>query len=140
MSWEKTDTNLEHIYHHPDSDMDMLRRFLNANGFNRMHSYQAGMNVTRVLSSGGFYGMSSYISDDPPYLDHKQYFKNSSTGLCCLTYNPYQYADEIRAEVEQWALANGLEAEVYDAAHSWYYPGNTCFVVIHIPGEKIVLE
>ena len=85
MSWEKTDTNLEHIYHHPDSDMDMLRRFVNANGFNRMHSYQAGMNVTRVLSSGGFYGMSSYISDDPPYLDHKQYFKNSSTGLCCLT-------------------------------------------------------
>ncbi len=140
MAWERTDANyIKNIYHSSESNMDMLRRFIEANGFDRMHDYQPGANIKKVLLSGGFYGRYS-SENDPPYHDHKQYFKNTKTGLCCLTYNPYEQADKIRAKIKKWAHDNGLEADVYDASHSWYSPNNTCFVVIHLPGRKIVLE
>ena len=46
----------------------------------------------------------------------------------------------IQEKVETWAEKNGLEAEVYDAAHSWYYPGRTCFIVIHLPRVSILVD
>ena len=142
MSWVKTENeSLEAIYHHKGyADMTMLRRFVDANGFNRMHGYQSGENIHSILKNGGFYGRVFSHDNNPPYVDHTQFFKNSMTGVCCLTYNPYKNADVIRDEVVQWAVANGLGAEVYSSEHSWYYPGHTSFVVIHLPGDKILLD
>jgi len=142
VSWEKTDNkSIQGIYHDKNlSDMVMLRRFVEINGFDRMHSYHDGLDIQSILKTGGFYGREYTPKNRPPHIDHPKLFKNTSTGLCCLTYNPYKNADRIRSEIELWASAHRLEAEVYDSSHSWYYPGHTCFVVIHLPGDIVFIE
>lgn len=69
-----------------------------------------------------------------------QYFKNVETGVCCLTYNTYEKIDKVRAALTDWSAKNGLAFEVYEPEHSWYYPNNTCFVVIHLLNNVIKLK
>lgn len=71
----------------------------------------------------------------PPEIDHAVAFK-SRTGKCWLTYQPYQCADALRPQVEEWAARHGLRALVYDKNCSWYYPGGTCLVVIEVPDAE----
>lgn len=141
MSWEKIDAvHIRGVFCPGYSDMDILNRFVSVNEFDTIHSYWQGYAIKNVLAKGAFSGMPSDKKNDPPHLDHSKLFKSSKTGVCCLTYNPYESAESIRSEIEQWAINNDLEAEIYDSAYSWYYPHHTCFVVIHLPGDTIYVD
>lgn len=120
MAWDKISKKSirQHIYSSSCSNFEMLYKFINANGFDRMHDYQQGIRLVNVFENGGFYGRCTYRAVAPPYLDHSKFFKNSRTGVCCLTYNPYKLAEEIRTEIQRWTQNNGLEAEIYDSSYS----------------------
>ena len=137
MSWiNTTEINLFNIYHGEFSDFNILKKFINDNGFNKMNYYLYHRPVKEVLTAGGFYASATHDNRcRPPYIDHARYFKNTKTGTCCLTFNPYQTVEAIREEVDYWCFKNGLVAEY--SAQSWYYPGSTCFVVIHLPEKKV---
>lgn len=142
MAWERTTReNLrKHIYHGSKSDFDMLELFLRANQFDKMHSLGAGTDIVRMLQTGQIRSYGDLRTVRPPYRDHVKFYKSSSTGICCMTYAPYVNAAEILPEVQQWAMENGVEADVYDSSCCWYYPGAACFVVIHLPGVRIRLK
>ena len=144
MAWFKTTpTEIRGIYHSDQSDFERLEAFIKANGFNRMHGWNTGDKVEKIIRSGSLVSNGRFectYPKKPPYIDHPRYFKNTQTKVCCLTYSPYYDADDIREEISEWANSLGLKAEVYDSSESWYSPGNTCFVVISLPEVEIKLK
>lgn len=141
MSWTTINRNfMSHIRSCEHSDKEMLANFIKANGFTKMTNYETGWNIKKVLSEGGHIGVYQKWGDMPPFLDHSQYFKNVETGVCCFTYNTYENIDKVKAALTDWSAKNGLAFEVYEPEHSWYYPDNTCFVVIHLPNDVIKLK
>lgn len=139
MSWESTKgDNLKQIYHTSDSDFSVLKKFVEANHFDRFASFSHYYDVHKVLTNGGFYGRLVFEIEKPPFHDHLVYFKDSKHKITCLTYSPYQEASEIEDEVKQWAEEKGMAAEVYDSSKSWYYPNHTCFVVLHLKGTTVL--
>lgn len=149
--WKKT-ADLSTIYHGKNSVLEWLEEFCKVNEFTTRAQECGGEvyhNVAKVIRTGMISYYSGRTYEQPPYIDHANYFKNPKTGLVCLTYNPYQSAktletshpespfDDRRKSVYEWAEENGLYAELYD--YSWYFPGATCFVVISAsPGSVIV--
>ena len=87
----------------------------------------SGLDWERILYTGRI-TYKEPNQDDPPELDHPVLFKGD--GGVWLAYQPYISPERIRGPVAIWAEERGLYAEIYDAEASWYYPGNTCLVVI----------
>lgn len=137
--WYKiTDDLLRRIKGGDKSDLDMLRRFVAANGFTR-YSRVGAQDWGRFLRYGrDMFGYPHIVTECPPYMDHERTFKNTRTGTVCLTYQPYEHA--VGSEIIAWAKERGLVAEIHAPLHSWYYPGWTSLVVIHLPGVEIKLE
>lgn len=105
MAWDDLTTrDWRRIYHGERSNLKMLDDFVKINGFNRMHSACLDSNVRRTLETGRHsYHRWHDMNNAPPELDHAKFFKNTKTGVCCLTYNPYFDADEIQEKVKTWA-------------------------------------
>lgn len=141
MSWTTINKNImNHIYSCEYSDKEILLRFINANGFTKMTECDVNWNVKKVLTEGGYIGFIDTYGTEPPFIDHSQYFKNPKTGVCCLTYNPYEKTEKVREALVEWASKYKLKFEVYEPEDSWYYPNKTCFVVIHLPNDVIKLK
>lgn len=114
--------------------------FVKANGFNRW-TQPGSQDYKRFLTNGRDTTGFPHISKEcPPFMDHARAFKNTETGIVCMVYQPYEPVDNVREAVKDWVIGGGLEAEVYDPEYSWYYPGHTCLVVIHLPGVEIKLR
>ena len=141
MAWTTINRNfMKQIYSCEHSDKEMLLDFINVNGFSKMKAYESGQSIRKVLKQGGPSDISDILDIIPPFLDHSQYFKNANSEVACLTYNTYENIDNVRKALTEWTEKKGLEFEVYEPKHSWYYPKNTCFVVIHLPGVVIKLK
>ncbi len=141
MAWTTINRNfMKHINSCEYSDRKLLLDFINANGFSKMTECDVNWNVKWVLVQGGYIGSYNPYGTAPPFIDHSQYFKNTDTGVCCLTYNTYKNVDTVRDALVKWSANSGLEFEVYEPEHSWYYPNKTCFVVIHLSGNEIKLK
>lgn len=121
------------------SDLSLFKSWAEGKGITRYTPAGSGGNWHQELQTGR--RRYARYRDDPPYLDHGYFFKNPHYSMdgnpprlkTWLAYQPYQRAEDIRAEVWDWAVGHGLRAAVYSADKSWYYPGATCLVVIDIP-------
>lgn len=114
------------------------KEFLDANGFTRATYYQNQEVIEKILKSGTFSSTGvGKPRENIPHLDHAIIYKNPKTKVCCLVYIPYNDANKIRDEVNQWAESKGLKAEIYE--HSWYND-STCLVIISLPSAKIFLK
>lgn len=141
MAWTTINRNfMKHINSCEHSNKELLLDFINANGFSKMTECDVHWNVKWLLVQGGYIGSYNPLGTAPPYIDHSQYFKNTDTGVCCLTYNTYEKIDTVRAALAKWSANSGLKFEVYEPEHSWYYPNKTCFVVIHLSDDEIKLK
>ena len=139
MWYRLTDDRINHFHEGKQFNPDMLKAFVRANGFD-MTTFSWPKDYAKLLRDGRFPHHYRNIEQNmPPYLDHARIFKNTDTGLMCITYQPYKEACENISTIEQWATNNGLKADVYSPARSWYYPGATCLVVIHLPEVNIKL-
>ena len=139
MTWRETTlNNLKTIYSGEYSDFSLLEEFVRRNGFNRMSTSVPDYGVADIIRKGGDYGRYDKKQyDKPPYIDHKCFFKNTKTGITCLTYNPYYEVGDIKNDVEKWAATYGLKTLFSD--NSWYYPGRTCFVVACVKEADIII-
>lgn len=119
---------------------EMFRAFTVVNRFNR-YSFPGDQDYARYLKTGrSLCGYPHVFTSVPPYMDHARSFKNTASGVICLAYQPYRMPSEIEMEVNNWADKRGLIADIYDKRFSWYYPGGTCLVIIHLPGTSIFLK
>lgn len=139
--FDTTEQNIQRIYHRDNSRFDMLRRSIEVNGFNKMAFFCGDdINIPTIIKHGKHFPQYNPVRDKAraPYQDHTTYYKNTKTGVCCLTYAPYYNAEDIRKEVEEWAEKWGLKADVYDADKCWYSK-DTCFVVIYLPTTNVII-
>lgn len=97
-------------------------------GLTRYTAGVSGLDWPRILLTGRLAWLAG-IPDDPPELEHAVLFR-SHDGRCWLTYQPYALPEDVRDRVKGWAKEHGLAAEVYPPSASWYFPGDTCLVVI----------
>lgn len=137
--WNNTRENIQRFHCGQYFDTARFMDFIDKNGFNR-YSMTVQTDYKRFLQTGrALYGYPHIIREYPPYMDHGRSFKNTTTGAVCIVSQPYREATEIEAQVKAWAAERGIEADVYDASHSWYYPGHTCLIVFHLPGVGITV-
>lgn len=121
------------------SSLPLFKAWAAGKGITRFRHANAASDWRRELQTGRSHYTPCAV--DPPYLDHSFYFKNprftendeSPHTKIWLAYHPYRNAEDIQNEVQNWAVAHGLRAVVYDASKSWYYPGATCLVVVDLP-------
>lgn len=113
--------------------MEMHKAFLGRNGLTQWAFVQPGRDdICHVLRAGSFPRGYRPVPEgghpSPPHIDHARFYRGPSRTA--LVYHPYFHGEQIRAEVERWGKENGLIARVLDSGKSWYYPGQTCLVVV----------
>lgn len=106
---------------------ELFDKWAAGKNISRYSTAVSGLDWERVLYTGRL-TYKEPDRDDPPELDHPVLFKGS--GRVWLVYQPYIAPERIQEPVTAWAEERGLHAEIYDMEASWYYPGNTCLVVI----------
>jgi len=141
--WHKlTDQSIKNFHDSKYFNEELLRDFISANGFTRYSFFSTERDYKKYLESGRATCGYRHEPEALPYVDHARSFKDTKSGKVCITYQPYQNPSDIEAEVKHWATRHGLETEVYDKSHSWYYPDEfgTCLVIVHLPGVEIELK
>ncbi len=71
------------------------------------------------------------------WADHIRAFKDNK-GKVYIVCQPYLEPAELRTKLELWARRRGLHVEIHDKSESWYYPGETCLIVITAGAEPPV--
>lgn len=139
--WNKLTEEVVRRFHEGDKfDIYKLDDFIKLNGFTR-YSLPGDQDFKRYLATGrSMRGYPHIIGESPPYVDHSRCFKNTKTGTTCLTYQPYEDPIKIETKIKQWAHEWELQTEIYEASYSWYYPGRTCLVILHLPGASIIIK
>ena len=131
---------INHFHEGKQFNPDMFKDFVRANKFN-MATFSSPIDYAKLLKDGRFPKSYSCLEwNSPPYIDHARIFKSTKTGVMCLTYQPYKEAVENRFNIEQWANDNGLKAEIHGSECSWYYPGETLLIVVHLRDIEISLK
>lgn len=130
------------------SSLPLFKAWGAGKGITRFMPCGHGLDWHRTLETGRrtysheyyIYHNNSPEALNPPYLDHGILFKASQTEesefpkiwLTYHPYYPYNRREEVEPVVQSWAAAHGLHATVLDTSQSWYYPGETCTVIVEI--------
>lgn len=81
------------------------------------------------------FGFPHIVTERMPFSDHSSAFKTKSNTVCYVS-QPYENAKKINPMLNKWAADRGLAVDIYEAEHSWYYPGCTCLIVLHLPDSR----
>ena len=127
MRWNKLGSYRSYLRGLMQADVPLFDRWARITGAD-LYTLENPNDVIRYLQCGG-HGYH-FNPERPPHTDHARLFKNSRSGNVWFVSQPYDRAHEIREEVTAWAEERDLHADVYDTEHSWYYPGETCLIVI----------
>lgn len=111
------------------TDNNMFEAWANEKGVTR-HCYNRNENVPKFLMTGRTtVGYPNSKANEPPFMDHVAFYKNTKTNQVWLTSQPYHTKAEVEAEVKAWADQYNIAYEIYDTDKSWYYPKNTCLII-----------
>ena len=114
------------------SDERLFQKWISGKEITR-YCYNRDEDVPKFLATGRTtIGYPNSKSNEPPFMDHIAYYKNTRTNQVWLTSQPYFKKVDVENEVRIWANNYGVDYEVYDMDESWYFPGNTCLIVYTI--------
>lgn len=63
------------------------------------------------------------------WVDHVRAYRDRRRKVYIIS-QPYADPDELRPKLESWAERRGLRVDVRGKDESWYYPGETCLIII----------
>lgn len=131
MSWYPIQEYIQNIQRLKYGNTQLLLPWLEKHNVIRFSPAGHGLDWERALKTGrkSLAREQFRPENDPPYLDHGRLLK-SRDGRVWLVYHPYEPEDSVRAALLLWAEKHRLNAEVFDAWKSWYYPGETCMAVV----------
>ena len=136
MSWEviedfkKSHPSCEH------TDDQKFKKWIADKNITR-YCHNRNENVPKFLMTGRTtVGYPNSKANEPPFMDHIAFYKNTKTNQVWLTSQPYHSKSEVENEVRAWAEAYNVDCEIYDADNSWYFPHNTCLIVYTINSEQ----
>lgn len=127
MRWNKIGSYRSYLRRLMQADVPLFDRWAEKNEVD-LWTFDKPNDLVRYLQSQKPSRRFDWIL--PPYTDHARLFRSTKTGNVWFVSQPYDRAHEIREEVTAWAEERDLHADVYDTEHSWYYPGETCLIVI----------
>lgn len=129
MSWETID-GYKRI--HPScehTDGQTFEEWASKNGITK-YCNNRNENVPKFLVTGRTtVGYPNSKTNEPPFMDHIAFYKNTETNQVWLTSQPYRSRAEIEQEVRAWAERHNIDVQIYDTDKSWYYPNNTCLII-----------
>lgn len=82
------------------------------------------------------FGFPKIQTERMPHSDHFMAYK-SRNGTVLYVSQPYQSPNGIENELKEWAQRRGLAVEIYNSEYSWYNPGETCLIILHLPGITV---
>lgn len=132
MSWELIkDIRDSRITCNCSSD-ELFEEWITSKGVTR-YCYNRNEDVPKFLGTGRTtVGYPNSKSNEPPFMDHIAFYKNTKNNQIWLTSQPYHTKADVEKEVRLWAEEYGVDYEIYDTDASWYYPENTCLIVYTI--------
>lgn len=129
MSWEVAEDYKRGYLSGEHSDVKLFEQWVADKNITR-YSTNRNENVPKFLMTGRTtVGYPNSKANEPPFMDHIAFYKNTKTNQVWLTSQPYHSKAEIENEVRAWAKTYNVDCEVYDMDKSWYYPHNTCLIV-----------
>ena len=132
MSWELMKVNRDSRLTCDYSDDGLFEEWISGKGVTR-YCYNRNEDVPKFLDTGRTtVGYPNSKSNEPPFMDHIAFYKNTKTNQVWLTSQPYHAKPDVENGVRMWAEKYGVDYEIYDKNLSWYYPGNTCLIVYTI--------
>lgn len=132
MSWNTIEDYEKGYLYSEHSDISLFEQWVVDKGITR-YSTSRNENVPKFLMTGRTtVGYPNSKANEPPFMDHIAFYKNTKTNQVWLTSQPYHNRTEIENEVEAWAERYNINVEMYNADKSWYYPNNTCLIVYTI--------
>lgn len=139
--WNKVTKFTEYKMHvHSNKSPEMLREFLKQNDIAKFMHVSNSKDWKKFLETGrkNIAPLGEADKCKMPYTDHARAFK-TTTGKVCFISQPYKEVEIIRTELKTWAEERQLEVDIYDASHSWYSPGETIVIVLHLPEVSIII-
>ena len=139
MAWERISLkNLDRqFYFHKNAcNVENLKEFILDNNFiskSRMPSFTTFKNYIEKGRDSG----RRPLMEEPPYFDHGYFYKNKAGEVFCI-YQPYATMD-VQKEIENWAIARGLNAKVYDCDYGWYSK-TSILIVIGKDIDKLIIK
>lgn len=132
MSWELMKDNRDGRLTCDYSDDGLFEEWISDKAVTR-YCYNRNEDVPKFLvTARTTVGYPNSKSNEPPFMDHIAFCKNTKTNQVWLTSQPYHSKIDVEKEVRMWAEKYGVDYEIYDTNASWYYPGNTCLIVYTI--------
>ena len=90
--------------------------------------------------------------NEPPYADHRDYFKDVYGNVYYVIQPYYGAVDEyignnyegavkesynMISEINEWCKEHNLKAHYYGSQYSWYYKGSTSLIIITLPDVDV---
>lgn len=135
MKWRPIEEYVKSIELSKNGSTDILSLWIKKRKIIRYTTANPGIDYPATIKTGlrkyDFKGRT----EAPPFLDHGRLFKGKDRRVW-LAYHSYYPKKRVKELVIPWARKKGLTVSIYGPNKSWYYPGETCLVIMRCRLQK----